>query len=74
MYPAYVMPYIKTNKSDAKDEEVICEAASRPTKRFVPVKSVAQRNLVAKDRIDPISCSRISHFSKILVAVAGAVH
>lgn len=37
--PQYVKPYVKRGKSDAKDAEAICEAASRPTMRFVAVKS-----------------------------------
>jgi transposase len=41
--PQYVKPYVKRNKNDAADAEAICEAMSRPTMRFVPVKSVAQQ-------------------------------
>lgn len=37
--PQYVKPYVKRGKSDAADAEAICEAMSRPTMRFVPVKS-----------------------------------
>ena len=37
--PAYVKPFIKRQKSDAADAEAICEAAQRPTMRFVAVKS-----------------------------------
>ncbi len=37
--PAYVKPFVKRQKSDATDAEAICEAAVRPTMRFVPVKS-----------------------------------
>lgn len=37
--PAYVKPFVKRQKNDAADAEAICEAASRPTMRFVPVKS-----------------------------------
>jgi transposase len=40
MMPAhYVKPYVKRNKTDGRDAEAICEAMSRPTMRFVPVKS-----------------------------------
>lgn len=39
MPPAYVKPYVKRNKTDAADAEAICEAVTRPTMRFVPVKS-----------------------------------
>lgn len=37
--PAYVKPFVKRQKNDAADVEAICEAALRPTMRFVPVKS-----------------------------------
>lgn len=37
--PQYVKPYVKRNKNDAADAEAICEALSRPTMRFVAVKS-----------------------------------
>ena len=37
--PAYVKPFVKQQKNDAADAEAICEAAQRPTMRFVPVKS-----------------------------------
>jgi transposase len=38
--PAYVKPFVKRQKNDAADAEAICEAARRPTMRFVAVKSV----------------------------------
>lgn len=41
--PQYVKPYVKRNKNDAADAEAICEAMSRPTMRFVPVKSAEQQ-------------------------------
>lgn len=37
--PAYVKPFVKRQKNDASDAEAICEAALRPTKLFVLVKS-----------------------------------
>ena len=37
--PAYVKPFVKRQKNDAADAEAICEAATRPTMRFVAVKS-----------------------------------
>ncbi len=39
MPPAYVKAYVKRNKTDAADAEGICEAVTRPSMRFVPVKS-----------------------------------
>jgi transposase len=43
--PQYVKPYVKRCKSDAADAEAICEAMSRPSMRFVPVKSSDQQAL-----------------------------
>lgn len=37
--PAYVKPFVKRQKNDAADAEAICEAAQRPTMRFVQPKS-----------------------------------
>jgi len=51
MPPAYVKAYVKRNKTDAIDAEAICEALSRPTMRFVPVKSEADQAMVALHRI-----------------------
>lgn len=39
MPPQYVKPYVKRGKNDAADAEALCEAMSRPTMRFVPVKT-----------------------------------
>ena len=47
MPPGYVKPYVKRNKNDGRDAEGICEALSRPTMRFVPVKSVEQQATLA---------------------------
>ena len=41
--PAYVKPYVKRQKNDAADAEAICEAVTRPSMRFVPVKSPEQQ-------------------------------
>ncbi len=49
--PQYVKPYVKSNKSDAKDAEAICEAMSRPNMRFVTVKRVEQQDIQATHRI-----------------------
>ena len=43
MPPAYVKPYVKRGKSDASDAEAICEAVSRPTMRYVAIKSCEQQ-------------------------------
>ncbi len=41
--PAYVKPFVKRQKNDAADAEAICEAAQRPSMRFVPVPEHAVR-------------------------------
>ena len=41
--PAYVKPFVKRQKNDMADAEAICEAALRPTMRFVAVKSEAKQ-------------------------------
>jgi len=43
MAPQHVKPYVKRNKNDGRDAEALCEAMSRPTMRFVPVKSAEQQ-------------------------------
>ena len=48
--PAYVKPYVKRGKTDRIDAEAICEAASRPTMRFVPVKTIEQQSLTTLHR------------------------
>lgn len=51
MPPAYVKPYVKTQKNDAADAEAICEAVSRPSMRFCEVKTVEQQSVLALHRI-----------------------
>lgn len=43
MPASYVKAYVRRNKNDARDAEACCEAVSRPTMRFVPVKTVDQQ-------------------------------
>jgi transposase len=43
MPPSYVKPYVKRQKNDVADAEAICEAVSRPSMRFVDVKSPSSR-------------------------------
>jgi transposase len=50
MPPAYVKPYVKRGKTDANDAEAICEAVTRPTMRFVAVKSREQQAALALHR------------------------
>ncbi|HQQ72038.1 MAG TPA: IS110 family transposase [Alicycliphilus sp.] len=49
--PQYVRPFVKGNKNDFIDAEAICEAASRPTMRFVPPKTEAQQTLSMLHRV-----------------------
>jgi transposase len=65
--PAYVKPFVKRQKNDTADAEAICEAAQRPSMRFVPVKSEAQqangvvfraRDLVVRQRTQCINALR----------------
>ena len=48
--PQFVKPYVKRNKNDAADAEAICEALTRPTMRFVPIKSADQQAVLAAHR------------------------
>lgn len=50
MSPEYVQPYVKAQKTDDGDAEAIAEAATRPTMRFVPLKSAAQLDLQSLHR------------------------
>ncbi|MFM5523775.1 IS110 family RNA-guided transposase [Aeromonas jandaei] len=50
MAPQFVKPYVKTNKNDAADAEAICKAVTRPTMRFVPIKSSEQLAVLALHR------------------------
>lgn len=49
--PQFVKPYVKSNKNDANDAEAVCEAMSRPSMRFVAVKTVEQQDTQAAHRI-----------------------
>ena len=55
MSPEYVRPYVKSQKNDDRDAEAIAEAATRPTMRFVELKSAAQLDMQslhrARDRL-----------------------
>jgi transposase len=50
MAPQFVKPYVKTNKNDAADAQAICEAVSRPSMRFVPIKNSEQQAVLALHR------------------------
>ena len=46
MAPQFVKPYVKSNKNDRNDSEAIAEACTRPHMRFVPIKTVAQQDIL----------------------------
>ncbi len=50
MPPAYVKAYVKRGKTDAADAAAICEAITRPTMRFVAIKSLEQQSVLALHR------------------------
>jgi transposase len=50
MPAAYVTAYVKRNKTDGRDAEGVCEAAGRPTMRFVPVKSLESQAVLTMHR------------------------
>ena len=55
--------FVKTNKNDANDAEAICEAASRPSMHFVPIKQVEQQDIQSLHRIR----SRLIHNRTALI-------
>lgn len=81
--PAYVKPFVKRQKHDASDAEAICEAAQRPTMRFVAVKSEAAqanavvfraRDLLVRQRTQAINSLR-GHLGEYgLVVAKGPSH
>jgi transposase len=50
MPPSYVKPYVRRKKTDAADAAAICEAVTRPSMRFVPVKSEAHQAVLLQHR------------------------
>lgn len=51
MSPEYVRPYVKAQKNDDRDAEAIAEAATRPTMRFVELKSEEQLDMQSLHRV-----------------------
>jgi transposase len=81
MPPAYVKPYVKRGKTDAADAEAICEAVTRPSMRFVSVKTVDQqavlmlhetRELLVRQRTMLINALR-SHLAEFGIIAAQGV-
>lgn len=80
MPPAYVKPYVKRSKTDAADAEAICEAVTRPTMRFVAIKSEDQqavlmlhkaRELLVRQKTMLTNASRVHLAEFGLVAAQG---
>jgi len=81
--PTYVKPFVKRQKNNAADAEAICEAAQRPTMRFVAVKSEAKqasavvfrtRDLLVGQRTQIINAIR-GHLAEYgLIAPQGPSH
>jgi hypothetical protein len=80
MPPSYVKGYVKRSKNDAADAAAICEAVTRPSMRFVPIKSADQqallmlhrtRDLLIRQRTQLINALR-AHLAEFgLVAATG---
>ena len=51
MPPRYVKPYVKRQKNDAADAEAICEAVTRPSMRFVEIKTCEQQGTLVLHRV-----------------------
>jgi transposase len=81
--PAYVKPFVKRQKNDTSDAEAICEAAQRPTMRFVAVKSqdaqaaavvFRTRDLLVRQRTQAINALR-GHLAEFgVIAAKGPLH
>ena len=71
MSPEYVRPYVKAQKNDDRDAEAIAEAATRPTMRFVELKSEAQLDMQslhrARDRLVGERTALINQLRAILL-------
>ena len=78
--PSYVKAYVKRSKNDAADAAAICEAVTRPSMRFVPVKTAEQqaalmvhrtRDLLIRQRTQLINALR-AHLAELgLIAEQG---
>ena len=66
----YVKPYVKRGKNDAADAEAICEAVTRPTMRFVAIKSREQQSAMLLHRVRLVLCRQRTQLSNALRAHA----
>jgi transposase len=67
--PQYVKPFVKRNKTDSADAEAICEAAGRPTMRFVAIKSVEQQSILALHRARDLLVRQRTKLTQLSVAI-----
>lgn len=80
--PKYVKPFVKRGKNDAADAEALVEAASRPTMRFVPVKTADQQSLLVLHRArslltrqeTSVICAIRGHFAEFGIVGAVGAH
>jgi transposase len=81
MQPSYVKGYVKRGKTDAADAAAICEAVSRPSMRFVPVKSDTQallmthkaREFLVRQQTQIVNAMR-AHLGEFGVVVPKGIH
>lgn len=71
MPPVYVKPYVKRGKTDAADAEAICEAVTRPTMRFVPIKSPEQQALLSQHRARQLMIGQRTQLSNMIRGLIG---
>lgn len=67
----YVKPYVKRGKNDAADAEAICEAVTRPTMRFVAIKTPAQQSAMMLHRVRLVLCRQRTQLSNAVRAHLG---
>lgn len=71
MPAGYVKAYVKRGKTDAADAAAICEAVTRPTMRFVPVKSVEQQGILALHRARDVLIRQRTQLINVMRALCG---
>ena len=68
MPPSYVKPFVKRGKTDAADAAAICEAVTRPSMRFVAVKSEACSLVLVLHRTRDLLIRQRTHFCNAICA------
>lgn len=80
--PAYVKPYVRRRKNDLADAAAICEAVTRPTMRFVPIKTEGQQAALMLHRVrllllsqrTALICAIRGHMAEFGLTAPRAVH